>query len=268
MKKSIDFFIVIFFVSICNLLSAQTADGLPLKLRVGTYNVGHFNQGKLGGYQGEDVQEEMERWRTWIGQQSMDIFLVTEWNDGFDKDSTLNATESLLKPFYNNIRFGKANTWIYNGIATNFELKNLRQVDLTHKEYYAIVGDLQIGEKTITLMSVHIPWQECCHESSVDALIAEMQKYEYLICGGDMNSRNENQRKFYDAGFNIANGGYEGWFCTAAKRCDEADKFETRNIDNIITTKNIKIMNVSAPHTGLSAEDHWPVLTDVVITWE
>ncbi len=267
MRKSIASLIVIFLVSFYNPLKSHPADGIPLKLRVGTYNVGHFNQGKLGGYQGEDVQEEMERWRTWIGQQSMDIFMITEWNNGFDKDSTLNATEALLKPFYNNIYFGKANTWIYNGIATNLELKNLRQVDLTHKEYYAIVGDLQIREKIITIMSVHIPWQECCHESSVDALISEMQKYEYVICGGDMNAPNKNQRKFYDAGFNIANGGHEGWHCTAAKRCDNDDAFETRNIDNIITSKNIKIMNVSAPHTALSNEDHWPILADVVVTW-
>lgn len=265
MKKLL-FIASILFLSFFNHLSAQTKDGFPLKLRVGIYNVGHFNQGKLGGYQAEDIQEEMERWRTWIGQQSMDIFVVNEWNGRFDKDSTMNATEVLLKPYYNNIYFGKQNKWIYNGIATNFKLTNIRQVDLTHKEYYAIVGDLKIGKKTITVMSVHIPWQACCHESSVDALIAEMKKYEYVICAGDMNAPNKNQRKFFDAGFNIANGGYEGWHCTAVKNCEKG-KFEVSHIDNIITSKNIKIMNVSAPRTGLTMEDHLPVLADVVITW-
>jgi endonuclease/exonuclease/phosphatase family metal-dependent hydrolase len=256
--------VLILLVGCFCLTEAQTKDGLPLKLRVGTYNVGHFNQGKVGGYQGVDVQEEMERWRTWIGQQSMDVFFPIEWNGRFDKDSTMDATEILLKPFYNYIYFGDKRKYIYNGIAINTHLKNIRQVYLTHKEYYALIGDLKIGKKTITLMSVHIPWQECCHESSVDALIQEMKKYEYLICAGDMNAFDHNQRKFFDAGFNIANGGYEGWHCTAAAKCD---KKKNVNIDNIITSKNIKITNVSAPHTGLSAQDHWPILADITIIW-
>ncbi|MDR1335339.1 MAG: hypothetical protein LBK22_00740 [Tannerella sp.] len=264
MKKIQATLILFLLCSLCPAM-AQTKDGLPLKLRAGIYNVGHFNQGKTGGYQGADVQEEMERWRTWIGRQSMDIFFPVEWNSHFDRDSTVNATEALLKPFFGHICFGEMHRYIYNGIAANFPLKNIRQVNLTHKEYYAIVGDMKVGRKTVTLMSVHIPWQKCCHESSVDALIEEMKKYEYLICAGDMNAPDRNQRKFFDAGFNIANGGYEGWFCTAAKAC-EAGKPDS-HIDNIITSRNIKIMNVSAPHTGLTSEDHWPVLADIIITW-
>lgn len=245
---------------------AQTAGKHPLKLKIGTYNVGHFNQGKLGGYQGEDVQEELQRWRNWISLQSLDIFVLNEWNKAFDKDGMIDATEALLRPLYNNIYWGDANKWIYNGIATNFELHNLRQVQW-QGDYYAIIGDLKIGEKVITIMSTHIPWQKEHHLKAIDDMIKEMKKYEYLICMGDINAFDATQLRFHTEGFNIANGGYQGFLCTApnSKRKGRTDGL---HIDNIITTRNIKIMNVSAPGAGLTEDDHYPVIADIVITWD
>jgi endonuclease/exonuclease/phosphatase family metal-dependent hydrolase len=195
----------------------------------------------------------------------LDILGVNEWNTKFDKDSTMDATTELLQPFYDKQYFGAINTWIYNGIITNFTLQNIRQVVLW-RDYYAIVGDLKIGEKTITIMSVHVPWQKGSHEQAVIDLITEMKKYEYLICMGDMNAVDKTQLHFQEVGFNIANGGYEGWHCTNPP-CDRTEK-DILHIDNIITSKNIKIMNVSAPETGLSDRDHWPIIADLIITWE
>lgn len=244
--------------------TAQTPDKYPLKLRVGTYNVGHFNQGKLGGYQGEDVQEELQRWKSWIGAQSLDFFIVNEWNKRFDKDSTYNAEAELLKPIYNNRYFGDANRWIYNGIATNYTLTDIRQVNWFN-DYYAILGDLKVGKRTITFMSTHIPWQKEGHAMGVEAMINEMKKYEYLICAGDINALDTMQLRIQKAGFNIANGGFNGWFCTAPQS-EKKGKTDV-HIDNIITSPNIKIMNVSAPHTGLTELDHSPVLVDLILTW-
>lgn len=244
-------------------LSAQTTNALPLKIRVGTYNVGHFNQGKLGGYQQSDAKEAAERWRAWIKQQSLDVFFVNEWDVHFDKAGTMNATEVLLKPTYHNVLFGKKNKWIYNGIATNFKLSNLRQVELTHKDYYATLADWHLANTVITLMSVHIPWQQCCNESSIDALIEELKKHKYLICAGDLNAPDRNVLKIKGVGFNVANGGDEGWFCTAAVRCSTTTN--DVHIDNIITTRNIKISRVAAPNTGLNDLDHLPIMADVAI---
>lgn len=255
---------LILFLSACGFLLAQTDNNAPLKLRVGTYNVGHFNQGKLGGYQGANPAEELQRWKDWISEQSMDVFVTNEWNSNFDKDSIYDATKELLEPLYKNNYFGKENRWIFNGISTNYTLKNIRQVDW-HQDYYAIVGDLVIGKKTITIMSTHIPWKADGHLPAIEAMIKEMQKYEYVICMGDMNAKNEVQLKFVEAGFNIANGGYQGFMCTAPY--SKAMGRPTYNIDNIVTSKNIKIFNSSAPITGLSSLDHSPVLTDLVITW-
>lgn len=243
---------------------SQLLPDTPIKLRIGTYNVGHFNQGEPGGYANDDIKNHMQKWRTWIGQQSMDLFFISEWNGTFDQGKTLNAADELLKPYYKNICFGEEFTWIHNGIATNYHIENVRQVDLTHKEYYAILADMHIEDKIITLISVHVPWQECCHESSLDMLIEEMKKYEYVICAGDINASNDNQLRFVDNGFNMANGGSEGWFCTWAKDCEKEDT-SNAHLDNIITSKNIKIMNVSAPHNDLSDRDHWPLLADIVI---
>jgi hypothetical protein len=73
---------------------------------VATYNVCHFNQGSLGGFQGRHAEAEMLKWREWVGSQSLDILGVNEWNKNFDKDSVFNAEEKILKVFYNNVYFG------------------------------------------------------------------------------------------------------------------------------------------------------------------
>jgi len=242
---------------------AAEAATLPLTLRVGTYNVGHFNQGKLGGYQGADPQAAMQRWRQWIKEQSFDVFFIQEWNRHFDKDGAMDATKQLLRPLFDNVLFGKENRYIYNGIATNFKLSNLREVPLTHKEYYITQADWQVGSVTITIMSVHVPWQERYHESSIDALIAELKRHKYFICAGDLNAPDRNVLKIRAAGIQVANGGDEGWFCTAAARC--ATTKTNVNIDNILTSPNITIRKVSAPNTGLGDQDHLPLLAEVVI---
>lgn len=278
MKQKLICFLGALFVSL-NLM-AQTPDGLPLKLRVATYNVGHFNQGVAGGLEvrGEAVygkegkqryaKIEMLNWREWISEQSIDVLGVQEWNKYFDEDGVIHAEEELLEPFYNNRYFGDEHKWIYNGIATNYKLSNLRQ-KYWGGDYYAIIGDLNVGEKIITVMSLHIPWQKEWHSQALDTFLEEVKKYEYVICMGDFNATDAEQMRFREEGFNMANGGYQRWFGTAAGslklegRAGGADK----NIDNIITSKNIKIMNVSVPYTGLNDQDHLPVIADVVITW-
>lgn len=261
-------------------LPAQTPDNFPLKLRVATYNVGHFNQGVAGGLEvrGEAVygkegkqryaRMEMINWRTWISQQSIDFLGVQEWNKYFDEDGTIHAEQELLRPFYSNIYFGDEHKWIYNGIATNYKLKNLRQ-KYWAGDYYALIGDLQVGDKIITVMSLHIPWQKEWHTDALKAFLGEIQKYEYVICMGDFNATDEEQLKFREAGFNMANGGYQGWHGTTAGSLtlDGRAGGKDRNIDNIITSSNIKIMNVSVPYTGLNDHDHLPVIADLIVTW-
>ncbi|WP_206367965.1 endonuclease/exonuclease/phosphatase family protein [Sphingobacterium psychroaquaticum] len=249
----------------------QTADRLPLRLKVGVYNLGHFNQGRVGGFQGTGnwMKAELVRWKNWVGEQGLDIFAVNEWSHYFDKDSTRVASDEILKPFYNNIYFGKEHKWIYNGIATNYTLENIRQENWDG-DYYAILGDLKIGDKVITIISSHIPWQKDWHARSLDALVNMLKKYEYFICMGDMNASDNGQLKFTNAGFNMANGGSMGWFATAAGGNTAEGRtgaVPNKSIDNIVTSSNIKIMQVKAPFTTLNDLDHLPILADVIITW-
>lgn len=243
----------------------QTPDKSPLRLKVGTYNVGHFNEGELGGYQRKDVEVELKRWRSWVGEQSLDILSLNEWNRTFDKDEKIDAQKEILEPYYNQIYWGTENTWIYNGIATNYTLENIRQVDWAG-QYYAIIGDLRVGEKVITIMSTHIPWQKEWHAQAIEDLIKEMKKYEYVICLGDINAMDATQSKFKEEGFNIANGGNQGFLMTAPASQSKGRK-DGLHIDNIITSKNIKIFAAHAPANSLTARDHFPVIADLVVTW-
>jgi len=253
-------------------VDGQTPDNLPLRLRVGTYNVGHFNQGRLGGFQWtgkSTIIAEMNNWKKWIGEQGLDILGVNEWNRYFDKDSMYIAEAELLAPYYSNVYFGDENTWIYNGIATNYKLENIRQ-KYSNGDYYAVLGDLKIGDKTIAVISTHLPWQKQWHDESLANLIKLLGEFEYFICLGDMNATDENQGLFAKAGFNMANGGNMGWFPTSSASSAAsgyAGKTDV-NIDNIITSSNIRIMNVRAPKTGLNDLDHLPVLADLIVVWE
>jgi endonuclease/exonuclease/phosphatase family metal-dependent hydrolase len=280
MKKHI-IFLFTAFLFISDLAAQQP--GAPVKLRVASYNVGHFNQGMKGGLEvrGKSfyaknkavtepyIKQEMFNWRNWIGEQSLDIFCFQEWNRYFDQDSTYIAETELLKPYYNNTYFGVEHTWIYNGIATNYHLTNLRQKK-TSGDYYALIGDLKIGNKTVQIISMHIPWQKEWHAAALDLVMADLKQYKYFICFGDTNSSDAEILKFRDAGFNIANGGNQGWFATAAGgvKLNQMKDAPDKHIDNIITSKNIKIMNVSAPYTTLNDLDHLPIIADVIITEE
>jgi endonuclease/exonuclease/phosphatase family metal-dependent hydrolase len=86
---------------------------------------------------------------------------------------------------------------------------------------------------------------------------------------GDMNAKDSNQKKFTEAGFNMANGGAMGWFTTAQASITASDYRGGMNvnIDNIVTSANIRIMGVKAPKTGLNDLDHLPVIADLIITW-
>lgn len=274
--------IILSFVAILFILGSMGQSiTAPIKLRVATYNVGHFNQGMKNGLEVRGKAEyptqknvtekyiklEMFNWKEWIGAQSLDIFGVQEWNRYFDQDSTFIAEDELLKPYYNNIYFGDHHTWIYNGIATNYQLSNLRQ-KYWFNDYYALIGDLKIGNKTIKIISTHIPWQKEGHAPALDSIIKELKKFDYFVCFLDTNSSDAEILRFQKTGFNIANGGNQGWFATASGGARLAHMIDgpDRHIDNIITSGNIKIMNVSAPHTGLNDLDHLPVLADIIIT--
>jgi len=272
MIKKTSFFFLIALLSFSSIkpVLGQTQNNLPLKLKVGTYNVGHFNQGRLGGFQGSGnlVKAELNNWRVWIGNQGLDIFVLNEWNKFFSKDSIYNAQKELLSPFYSHIYFGKENKWIYNGIATNFKLENIRQENVDG-DYYALIGDLKVGKEVVHIISVHVPWQKKWHDKSMNKLIKILKRYKYFICMGDMNAFDDSQKRFTEAGFNMANGGYLGWFPTASGRVSISGHqgAANDNIDNIVTSTNIKIFNVSAPKTGLNDLDHRPIMADVTITW-
>ncbi len=265
MKRRVFFFPLLPVLTLfCIGLLVCQAEDQPIKtLRVATYNTGHFNQGQLGGYQAEDVQPALQRWKTWITDQKLDLFLIQEWNSTFDKDKTIDATDALLKPIFKSVEFGTENRYIHNGIATHETISNKRIVLLTNKQYYITQVDWKIGDITVVLMSVHVPWDEKSHDSSIDALIAELKKHEYFICAGDLNAPDENILKIKEAGFNLANGGEHGWFCTSGKRFG-TDK-PNQNIDNILTSKNISIDQISAPKTGLNDQDHLPLLATLKI---
>lgn len=86
---------------------------------------------------------------------------------------------------------------------------------------------------------------------------------------GDMNAKDEEHLRFQKEGFNIANGGLQVFLRTSKGALDLSGYKGgvNTNLDNIITSKNIKVMNISAPQPVLNYQDHLPIVADLVITW-
>ena len=230
-------------------------------VKIGVWNVGHFNTGALGGYQGDDVDEALNRWKLWLTLQHFDIFGINEWNPTFDKDGKYDATAELLRPLYKNMYFGRYNLsyqWVYNGVATNYELDyaNAYTINFAHPQYDCIVIDAKIQDKTVTLIIGHIPWQNdpgsYSHDNSLPILKAEMKKHERFIYMSDMNATKEEQLSFAAEGYHIANGANGVWYPTIVT--------STTALDQIITSPNIRIMESSSLLTGLQNGDHRPVM--------
>ncbi len=230
-------------------------------LKACAFNTGHFNQGELGGYQGRNVLDTLSIWKDWVCKQGCDIFFLQEWNMYFDKDSAYNAQREILDPYYKNILWGDNNTYIHNGICTNLPLENKR-IEHLSTDYYALVADVEIADQKVSLISVHLNWQEEHHMNDLNQFIEFLSGFDSFIAGGDMNASQAEQLLFKQAGFNIANGGDAGFICTWPMGAVKATNY---CIDNIVTSTNIEIRHPHSVITNVNDQDHFPILAEIVI---
>ena len=247
---------------------SSTQNAIPIKsseetiLKVASFNTGHFNMGDLGGYQGDSVIGTLSLWRDWISKQQCEILFVQEWNVFFDKDSVYTAQKELLDPFYKHVVWGELNTWIHNGICTNFPIQG-KQVKKLSGDYYAVVTSADIAGKQVALISVHLNWNVNYHMLDLTQFIEFLQGFEYFIAGGDMNASQAGQLLFKTAGFNMANGGDYGFISTSPGGTSKVS--DRCCLDNIITSANIEIRHPYSSITNVNDQDHLPILAEVVI---
>lgn len=120
-------------------------------------------------------------------------------------------------------------------------------------------------EKTISIYGVHFSYETVLirdkqREQLVDIVNDDTSEYQ-VILGNINNDQGTYELNYFAENFNLANGADGLWQDTYPIGYDTSMK--SYSIDNIITSKNIKIENVTYEKTDMS--DHTAIYADLIL---
>lgn len=245
----------------------------PVALKTCSFNVGLWTDGKSSNARIDDanVKAESIKLRRFLGNENFDFLLCEEATHEFDKSYKINAYEYCFK---NNLSYGwTTSDSNVSGPVRQFLLTG--KYELKNVTYHNYENASTRGYVTFTseFMGREITFINCHLSSGYSAddemrakeraeLIKVLKNCEYGILMGDFNARSIDDFNDFSE-FNIANHGYYGDFETwpAAKESDS--NWPNGCIDNIITTKSIKIINVLMGEIAMS--DHKPLIAEIEV---
>lgn len=254
----------------------ENVDLTPIKIRVATYNIGHFAYGTSPIPAG--TLDKLQDFRNAIVNIRADIIGLTEDDVYYDSNSTMKVYDNVYKMFkyYGS---GIKQGYTCNSILSKFEIFNLKSTEFATKSTHAYTEcDIKIYDKMIHFVSTQVSWQDInTRKAQYQELIKIAKKYEYCIIVGDMNPSarinlilpegvepNSHYKEDYaiweNAGFNIANVGFFGEYNTLI---DKDYPGLMLPYDNIFTTKNIDISFVETFENDMS--DHYAIAADICI---
>ena len=270
MKKVLSLF-VLFLLSFVPKASMVWAVDVS-NITVGTWNVGHFVAGvNCNGYDGSDASAKVVLWKNFVNSKKPDILCVQEWDyqDYFDKARTIKASDNILLPTYtstakNWLYQPIVSKWIMNGIYTNFPVNpNSRTTTiLGDKVYYLMSETVTIDGHDLTVICGHIPYSTVndYHAKALTLVKNELRKHKTFIFMGDTNASTAEQQDFLtEEGYHLANFVNNSWLKTTA---------DNHSYDNIITSSDITISDVTATSSGLYKGDHYPLFCHLKIEWD
>lgn len=243
----------------------------PVALKICSFNVGLWTDGKSSNARVDDanVKAESIKLRRFLGNENFDFLLCEEATHEFDKSYKINAYEYCFK---NNLPHGwTTSDSTASGPVRQFLLTG--KYELKNVTYHNYENASSRGYVTFTseIMGREITFINCHLSSGYSAddemrakeraeLIKVLKNCEYGVLMGDFNARSIDDFNDFSE-FNNANHGYYGDFKTwpAAKESDS--NWPNGCIDNIITTKNIKIINVFMGEIAMS--DHKPLIAEI-----
>lgn len=239
-------------------------------LKICSWNAGLWTDGKSDNARvaDEDVPVKSVELRRFLGEMGSDIVMCEEAPQYFNKSSTVPAFSYCFK---NNFPYG----WLNPngaGIAVNFsllsskyEMKNIVSHNyICESDRGYVTFDIDYLGKTITFVLCHLSTESNStgiRQQEMAELSDLLKTLPYGILCGDFNAYSKDEYANHFADFNMANCGYFGDFVTWPK-----EGFESWNkcLDNIITTKNIRIINVKMGTVDMS--DHNPLIAECEIS--
>lgn len=245
----------------------------PKKLRLCTYNIGHFSGGssKNSSITASDYEAKLLLYKNTIRQISADIIGVCEYSRIFgtnpDNEQVL-AEDVLLQSFIPSL-IGSQYNYSCNALFSKTIVEDPQEEDyqcnqtavITHttlieaKDYYYIEADLYMHGELVKLVITHLAFDNnypgVLQGDQINELITKYSTFDKVIMMGDWNVANFSEfNAFTNAGYSLAN---DGTFLTYPSG--------GRALDNII----VKGLTISNPGmiTTQGQSDHYPFYCDV-----
>lgn len=243
----------------------------PLLLKVGSFNVGIWTDGKSSNARVDpaNVKTEGIKLRRFLGNTNFDFLLCEEATHEFDKDYKIDAYEYCFK---NNLPFHwktKSSTEGSPQVRRFLLTGKYELINVTYHDYECestrgyVTFECNISGRNITFIVCHLSLESSSdgiRQQEMGELANILKKCEYGVLCGDFNAFSIDEFTTHFSEFNLSNHGYYGDFNTWP-----VTGWESWNhcIDNIITTKSIKITNVLMGEIAMS--DHKPLIAEIEI---
>lgn len=233
----------------------------PVKIKFGTWNIGHFSMGTSTGttIAPEDKASKQLAFREFLNSLNLDVLGVCEDDPIFCTDGT--RSDVAIYPLFNRISEGTKHGYNCNSFYHNlgepindefFFYTDASQVRYLHELEFVIKG------KRVVFAETHLDLIEADRTSEINELIARYSDYDYVVIAGDFNTSNE------DVEFQpLLNAGYK------LALMDYMPKIATRPesglcIDNVVT-KGFAIANVVVHDDVDTLSDHLLVSCDLTM---
>lgn len=232
-----------------------------VKLKILTFNCGHYNYGSSSEYAGDDMQDKIVEWKKMLAKYKPDIMLGQEMSLYFDAAQTVQAIDTIFKPLLPNFYYSN-----FTKMVSKYPFTNRWQQTIT-----VVVGGttytrpltcalININGVDIALCSVHLPAGYSASDTAVreamrDELIAAFENYEHVILAGDYNESTDSFfAPFESAGYSLGNHGYFGTIET----------LPNESVDNIIV-KGFTFYDAISNSADACTSDHYPFASEIHI---
>ena len=244
----------------------------PRKIRVVSYNIGHFSGGssKNSSITSSNYESKLALYKATVSQLGADVMGLCEYSEIFGTNTNnqqVKAKDVLFGSFIPTI-IGEQSNYSCNAIFTKTVVDNVtsqqyecnQDAVITHtslieaKDYYFIESDLYVHGERVRLVMTHLAFDSnypgVLQGNQINELITRYASEERVILMGDWNvSEFSEFSAFTNAGYSLAN---DGTFLTYNG---------TRALDNIVV-KGLRISNPGMI-TTTGQSDHYPFYCDV-----
>lgn len=235
------------------------------RIRVATMNYGLWNDGVTKYAEDEKAAAVLECWKQMLADHNADMIAGQEYLPFFDRSNKMPADEclfSFLYPYQYSTTTGHGKNLVSATVFTDFAVRSFS----TDKNRQYTKAHTVIHGTRVCVLNAHCslePDFTVHRQTEFEELLRVMREEEHVILMGDFNAYSVSEfALFQKAGYRIANGGEFGTFDTWTN-FDKPSSWKNKAIDNIIVSRDIRILNVSVDRRDLS--DHSMLIADLVL---